>query len=192
MRIGIDLDEVTVGFMKHLLKFYHKKTGKLFKEKDFISYDLWETLGGTREEAIDLVEEFHNSEDFENIEPIENSFESIRKLVECNEIFIITARPSNWKEKTERWARKHLAEINPRIIYSGDFYEQGKTKAEICEELGINLMIEDNKSYALACAEKGIKVLLFDKPWNQMFEHENVIRVFSWDEAVKKIAQQFL
>jgi uncharacterized protein len=187
MRIGIDLDEVTVNFVDHLLEFYHKKTGKIFKKQDFFSFDFWEVLGGTREDMVDLIEEFHSSEDFEYIKPIENSPESIRKLVKNNEIFIITARPLSWKEKTEKWTKEYLSEINPIVIHSGEIYEDGKTKAEICEEMGIEILIEDNKKYALGCAERGIKVVLFDKPWNQDFSHENIIRVFSWDEAVRVI-----
>ena len=187
MKIGIDLDEVTVNFLEHLLNFYHKKTGKSFRVEDFSSYDLWETLGGTREESRDLIFEFYNSVDFEDVDPIENSLESIKKLLENNEIFIITARPLICKEKTERWMNKYLIEIHPKIIYSGDFDGSGKTKSEICEEIGIDVMIEDSKDYSLACAEKGIKVILFDKPWNQKFEHENVVRVFSWDEVIEEI-----
>lgn len=187
MKIGIDLDEVVVDFLEGLLDFYHRVVGKRFRREEFSSYDFWETWGGTREEAIEITDKFHQSEHFENIVPIEGAIDSIKRLSEKHEIFFITSRPGFWKEKTSNWLKKYFPKGNFKIIFSGDFHDQGRTKAEICEELEIPLMFEDNKHYALSCAERGIKVILFDKPWNKGFEHENLVRVHSWEEAVREV-----
>ncbi len=119
--------------------------------------------------------------------PVEDSVDTLKNILKDHEIIIITSRPISWKEKTEKWIGKHLSKINAKGIYSGDFHSQGKTKAEICEELKIVLMIEDNKNYALECAKRGIQVILFDKPWNVGINHENIKRINSWTEAIKII-----
>lgn len=187
MKIGIDLDEVTVDFLNNLLIFYNKKTGRSLSKKDFHSYNFWEVWGGTREEAIQIVEEFHSSDNFENISPIDSSIHSIADLAKKHEILIITSRPVVWKEKTKSWVKKHLTNISLEIIHSGDFHEQGKTKAAICKEKEINLIIEDNGKYALECAESGIPVILFDQPWNKKISHSLIKRVYDWPQALKEI-----
>ncbi len=188
MKIGIDLDEVTINFMDSLNKFYHKKTGKLYKKEHYKSYNWWELWGCTREEAIAVEHEFVTSKNYEEMEPIENAIESINKLVDKNELFIITSRPEKNKEKTLKWINKHLNRIKAEIIFSGDFHGGAKTKVEICKDLQIDIILEDNKDYALACAGAGIKVILFDKPWNQKVMHKNITRVKSWEEAIKDIS----
>ncbi len=54
--------------------------------------------------------------------------------------------------------------------------------------MGIKIMIEDNPEYALDCAKNGIKTFLLDKPWNKNYsQHENLIKVKSWEEIVKSL-----
>ncbi|MEK6892618.1 MAG: hypothetical protein AABX07_00260 [Nanoarchaeota archaeon] len=188
MKIGLDFDEVIVEFIEQILRFYHLKTGKKIEKKNFHSYDFWEVgIGATREEAIQIVDEFHDSALFDEIMPIEKAVQSVNYLLDKNEVFIITSRPISFKEKTERWIKKHLGK-SPIVVYSGDFHTgQGKTKLSICKELGIKLIVEDAGKYALECANGGLKVILFDKPWNQGVENKNIIRVNNWLEALKEI-----
>jgi uncharacterized HAD superfamily protein len=108
-------------------------------------------------------------------------------LVEKNEIVIITARPARWKEKTDAWVKKYL-KIPFKIFYSSDFHkESNKTKAQLCHELGVNVMIEDVEDCAIGCANLNIKVILFDRPWNKKVKHKNIIRVKNWKEAIQEI-----
>jgi len=190
MKIGLDLDEVTVEFLDSLLKFYNLKLGKNHNINEFETYKFWEIWGGTREEAIKIVDEFYYSPHFDSILPVENAVASINELLKNNEIIIITARPSFFREKTESWLKKHF-KLPFEIVFSEDFNNSASrgssSKAEICKSLNIRLMIEDNKDYALDCANSGIKVILFNKPWNQNLNHENIIRVNGWQEVLKAI-----
>jgi len=188
MKIGIDIDEVIAEQLDHIIKFYHKKTGKLIPKEKFTTYNWWEVWGITREEAIEIDHEFKRSNLFDEINPIRNAIESVKSLINDNEIFIITSRPILYKERTEKWINKHLKDIPLTIIHSGDFQgDKLKTKVEICKDLGVELMIEDHAKYALECGNVGIKVILFDNPWNRDLKHKNVIRVNDWIEALKEI-----
>ena len=144
--------------------------------------------GGTREKAIGIADESQSSGHFERISPVKNSIKSIKSLASKNRFFIITSRPENWKTKTEKWVKRHLGNIDCKIIYTNDFYNRhGKSKSEICIEKGIKLILEDHGKYSLDCAKKGVRVILFDKPWNKKARHRNIIRVYDWLEAVGKI-----
>lgn len=187
MRIGIDIDEVLASHMEKLNEFYHKKTGKKYKEKDYHTYNWWEVWNITKDQAIKIDNEFKKSNFFKEILPVEGSIHSLKLLNQNNEVFIITSRPNETKEITLDWFFEHF-NLKIPLIHSGDFWGSSKSKSEICQELGINVMIEDNPNYALDCAEKGIRVFLLDKPWNSAYpEHEKIIKVKNWEEVLEKL-----
>lgn len=188
MKIGIDIDEVIVEFVKGYLKVYEQIYGRNFSFEEIISYNFWEVLGISKEDAYKSVYQFYNTNEFENLDFIEGAKEAIKVLSEKNEILLITSRPLFTNEKTQIFFQKHFPNFSFEIIHSGGFHPQGKNKEDICKERGIKIMIEDHVDYALKCAEKGIKVFLLDKPWNQnMQEHEKIKRVKNWNEILEKL-----
>ena len=188
MKIGIDLDEVVVEFVKTFIDFYNRKYGKKINFRDIKSYNFWENgIGRDRDEAIRLVDEFYNSEKFESMPFVDGAFEGLKVLALRNKIYIITSRPERFKKKTDMFIKKYLSQIAPEVMYSGDFHSQGKTKAEILEEIGADCFIEDNMEYALTSSKKTRKVFLFDKPWNQRESDGKILRVKSWVEILKNL-----
>jgi len=188
MKIGIDIDEVLAEFVRGYLEKYKEKYGKEINFEDIFSYNLWEPLGISKQESIELADSYYDSPEFNNIDLVEGAFEIIKKLNKEHKLFFITSRPLKIKDKTNLFLNKYFSDINFELVFSNDFFgSQRKSKSEICRELGIGLLIEDNKSYSLDCAKKGIKVFLFDKPWNKNFEHENVERVYSWNEILERL-----
>jgi len=188
MKIGIDLDDVIVDYMGGFCKFYNYKHGTNFSISDFKSYHIWETIGGTRLQAISLVRKFYNSYLFDRLKLIRGAKEGVREIFNNHDSEIITARFGYFKIKTERCLKKNFKDIDLRVFYPG-FFNAAEKKLRICQERGIELMIEDNKDYALKIARGGIKVLLFDRPWNRDGEIKegNIIPVKNWNEILEKI-----
>ena len=56
-----------------------------------------------------------------------------------------------------------------------------------CHRYGIEFMIDDKPDVALYLAEKGIRVLLFDTEYNQGIMHDNIVRVYSWEDIYAEI-----
>ena len=185
MKIGIDIDEVITETNAEFTNFYNIRTGSSLAMCDFYTYTLSEVLKCTKEEARRIFDEFYNSAHFDNISPVEGSIGSIKKLLKEHEIYLITARPLSYKQKTERWFKTYLPEIKNSIIYPG----KAKTKAEVCKRLGIELIIEDNIKYSLECITAGLKVILPTKPWNRYLIDNDIIRVNSWIEILGHIKQ---
>jgi uncharacterized HAD superfamily protein len=188
MKIGIDLDDVIADFFESLLKFYHNKFGKLHKRDEFKEWKWWPVWGVSKEESTKIVNEFHETHKLEDIPLMEHALNSLNHLLKDNEIFIITSRPVRFKPKVESWIKHHLGDLKIEIIHSSDFHKgQGATKAEICREKGISIMIEDSPDTAEDCANKGIEVILFDNPWNREGKHNSITRVKNWLEALEVI-----
>jgi len=190
MKIGIDIDEVVAEFVKQYLKVHNAKEGTELSSEDVYTYDLWDPLEITRERAIEITNEIYDHEDLlENLSVVEGAIEAINKLNESHELFFITARHARVGEKTKRFFKKHFPENDFKIIHTGDFFkEQGKSKGEICQELGIEVLIEDNLEWATKYSKENIKIILLAKPWNKDFvEQENFLRIGSWGEILKEI-----
>ena len=193
MRIGIDLDEVIANTLTAVINFHNEKYGTDFKENNFSSYRFWETWGGTRDEAIRKVHEFYVTDHFANVRPVAGSIDAVDKLKENgHELFIITGRQENIIKETEKWIKKHFPEVFSGVHFANTYGLTGSKmkKGTICEQLGIEIMVEDDIIYASELAESGIKVFLFDRPWNK--DHavgDNIERVSSWEDVVNKISR---
>ena len=65
--------------------------------------------------------------------------------------------------------------------------EAAEEKLAYCRDCGAELMVDDRSDVALLLAENGIPVLLYDAPYNQDFEHPNVVRVYNWNDIYNAI-----
>jgi uncharacterized HAD superfamily protein len=182
MKIAIDVDEVLAEQLDSLVKFYEEETGQYVSKEEFFSYNWADVWKISLEEAIEWDRKFKESPYFENISVVEGAKEAIQKLKDEHEIYVVTSRPIEFKQKTVEWLWNHFGIDESRIFLSGDFHRtQGKTKEQICSDLGISVIIDDRGDFGLNYARVGMKVLMPDKPWNQEFEHENLIRCDGWE-----------
>jgi uncharacterized HAD superfamily protein len=187
MKIGIDLDEIVFEFVKPYLRFVEEKKGISKNFEEASSYDLWEFLEIEKEEAYLLVNEFFLSERGGKLKLVDGSFEAINSLSERHKIFFITSRSETTLEKTLNQLNNFF--LNFDLYFSGENDGKNKDKGELCKELGIGILIEDNGECSLKYAEEGIRVFLMDRPWNKNFEHENILRVFGWKDILEKIKE---
>ena len=187
LKIGIDIDGVIADYVKKFLEFYNKKTRSNFTSKDWVTYNFWDFIPMTKEEGKVLMDEFYSLEDFDEIPLIEGSKEAIDRLAKQNQIYIITARPLRWNEKTNNFFKRHFPGKQIELIHSRDKEDNTIYKREICESHGIRILVEDHGSIALQCAERGVLVFLLNLPYNKGVSHEKIVRVNNWNEIVEKI-----
>lgn len=187
-KIGIDIDEVVVEFMAGYLKFHNLHHNTNYKLEDITNYHLWKSgFHKTKGESVKDVTKFSDSVYFDSLVFVNGAKQGLSSLLESYKTYFITSRSDRLKEKTLSFFNSNFSKNGYKIVFSGEIYG-GKVKWEICKDLGISLLIEDNPDYALNCAKKGIKVFLFDKPWNKNYEkHENIVKVRDWDEIMEKL-----
>ena len=190
MKIGIDLDEVLADFLLAVIKYHNLTYGTKLKRSQFLSYGLWKTWGGTEDEATQKLCDFYETPFFKNIQPVPSARKAIFTLKQNNDLFIITSRKNDIAETTQKWINKYFPNIFTEIYFANNYFQGGdsKTKAQICDEIGIDILIEDSMEYALECVNSKRKIFLLDCPWNQYPELPQGIRRFlSWDEIVQAI-----
>jgi len=188
MKIGIDVDEVVCEFVKDYVNFLNKKTGKSISYEDVVDWDIAKIFQITREEERAENIEFIQQRKHINLKLVEGAGAAIIQLSKENQIFFITARPLIIKEDTEIYLKKAFPEVNFKIYHSDDHWpNKTKKKSEICTELRLDFMIDDNPDFLESCSRKGIKYILFNKPWNKHIAHENIKRVNDWKEVLASI-----
>jgi uncharacterized HAD superfamily protein len=189
MKIGIDIDEVLAKFIVAFAEYHNKQYETSLKESDFSSYNLEGVLGVTTEEKVKRLKEFYLTEEFKNLEPVPGSKERVLELKKNNELFIITSRHKEAYKVTKVWIEKHFPNTFSGMYFADYSAEDAITKNHFCEELGIDVFIDDCLTYATECGDKDTKVFLYDFFWNQTEElPDKVTRVKSWDEIVKSLS----
>jgi len=190
MKIGIDLDEVIADFLPALIEYHNTTYGTHLNREQFQSYKFWENWGGTREEAIQKVYDFHQTPYFKNIKPVMGVQETIDILKQNHELFVITSRQDKVAEATKEWIAQHFPNTFSGVYFANHYSQTGEpiTKNKICDSLGIDIMIEDSPEYALECFQPNRKIFLINCPWNKDTDlPEEVFRVNSWEEILNNI-----
>ncbi len=184
MRIGIDVDEVLCRTNDYFLYEFNKKHGTNFMRDQLSSYtyDCFDGFDGKY--VFDcLVEHLHKDSLYYDV------FDSSKRVLfqlkkDGHQLFVITSRWNDLREKTIKWIYNHFGEnfFEDILIYN-DGTDMKIDKSEIVVKLGVDILIEDAPKYAISTASKGVKVLLFNQPWNcNVLENEFIQRVFSWNE----------
>ena len=188
LKLGIDIDEVVVEFVKSFLNFFEEKMNKKVSYEEIISYSFEIPFGMNKKEIHDLIHEHSTEDNLLNLDLVEHSKESILDLTNDFDICFVTSRHLNNKIATIKFFEKHFPENNFKFFFAGDAWGGAKSKYEIAKELNLKYFVEDNFDYALSCANVGIKTFLLDKPWNQNSgKHENITRVKNWKEILEKL-----
>lgn len=92
---------------------------------------------------------------------------------------------AHYRRLFEKFLAKYQLPFKSIQYCSEEFSPRDKYIA--CSKLGVDIMIEDKPEVALYLAEQGIKVLLFDAPYNKEVRHQNITRVFNWDECYEQV-----
>ena len=187
MKIGIDIDNVLSNFNEVLLNDYleHDKTlnnsGIIHKDEYIRKMFDWD---------LSYEQDYYKN----NIEriaslftPIKDSSKYVNKLKEeGNEIYIISGRNngeySDPYNMTINWLKKYNIPFDKLILTNAYKHQE---KADVCKELGIDIMIDDSINVCSKCTENNIECILFETPYNNT--ENRFKKLGSWKDIYKYI-----
>lgn len=191
MKIGIDIDGVLTDEHRYIIDY-----GTNYFTKNNIQYKLHNDIYDSKE-IFEVTEEQYNEFWKENLLKYSEKIlirpfasEVINKLKKNNNrIYIITSRSfttyeNEYKEQMQLIVKQWLHKNN--IIYDDIIFSS--KKLEVCKELNIDLMIEDNPNN-IQSISKYIPVLCYDHPYNKKIVDNNIIRCYSWYDIYIKIEE---
>ena len=182
MKIGVDIDNTLSNFNDTLLKDYLENDKKI-NNSGIVNKNVY--IRKMFDWDSSYEEEYYKN----NIEriaqyfkPIKDSSKYVKKLKKLgHEIYIISGRDneeySNPYEMTINWLNKYKIPYDKIILTNGYEYQQ---KADVCKELGIDIMIDDSINVCTKCIASNIECILFETAFNKNETRFN--RLSSWEE----------
>ena len=164
MRIAIDFDDTIVKTSDKVKEYLDK-----YNMDEFISI-----------EAKFKFYKSHIDEITNELELFDDVVDVLNKLSINNELYLITARSNYYSDNLKDLTLKYIKDNNLpfKEIYF-ECFEIGK--AIKCEELKIDLFIDDYNINCLEVSKKGINTLLFKN------EYKDLKTVNSWQEILEYV-----
>lgn len=173
MIIGVDIDNVIADTEKELRRVLLETKGIRLNREDITNYSL-NDIGGIDPETLrELLAMFNEGDVFSGLEVIDGASETLELLMKAHRVELVTSRPEKLRLQTEAWLAR-----NNVPYHELKFASHSKVNGVPYE-----LFLEDQDNFARELAESGTFVLLFDAPWNRHVEHENIDRVYSWEDV---------
>jgi len=186
--IAIDIDDVLFPFNANLLDWHNLVHGSNLALGDYTSFRLEDIWGGTKAEATDKIGEFQRYPGSLEGGPLPGALEAIRQLKDRFALVVVTSRQVAITIETKIWLHQYFPDVFSGVYFANYHNEREPrlTKSELCQQLGIEMLVDDHLDYVTECAGQGMKAILFgDYPWNQADNlPEGVSRAGGWDEVV--------
>lgn len=197
-KIGVDIDDVLSRSAEGFAGFSNQHWGKKHQAEDYT--EDWAAFWNVSlEEALRRVEEVYASGLFGKFLHFEAALSALHQLAQKYELIVITSRQTTAKADTDEWVRQHFPNIFSAVHYAGiwdadadPYHLLKQTKAELCRDLGVHYLIDDQPKHCIAAAEGGIDALLFgDYGWNRSVTlPTGVTRVKDWRSVVDYFNEQ--
>lgn len=180
MKIGIDLDDVVIDHIPHLVKYYNKEFNDDLKADVVTTWQVVNHLpafNGCEKTFYEMWDRFYATEDFVNLPPIPDALKSIGELNKRHKIYFITARNPSLSSSTYDWMIRHNL-----IQYPIYFY---KNKGYLGKKLGLDIHIDDGTHNIESVVNEGITGLLYSQPWNQ---DSKFTKFKNWNDLIDEIS----
>ncbi len=173
--IAVDIDDVVANVIDSVRLWAVDKTGVEIDESEYRTKDdywnyynsIWARHGLAEKINFDMVLD-ELAEGQSHIVPIEGAHKALQVLKKHFDIVFITSRPVYQKDATRRWLDERIdAEIPVYFSHNPMASVDARSKGEICMDLGISYLIDDNVGNCQNAEDYGVTPLLFGSyGWN--------------------------
>lgn len=185
MKIGIDIDDTVAETNNRLIVEavkYDRECckGKGFKDKNaysFMDMFYWNVI-----ELDGFFNIVRKGTFFSELDPVEDAVTYVNQLrKDGHKIIFITRRQNNFKTKsrTKKWLKKNGFNFDKLIMGC-------EKKGRKCEELGIELLIDNDEKNISETENYKIKAILKGTPFN---ETKKYTRIEKWSDIYKHISK---
>ncbi len=178
MRIAIDIDSTLHQYWDVLSDKARERFGiELPYEEQY----RWGTTRLKPEQLACVIEATHGEEAILAARPYPGAVEAVNRWAAGGHFVHITSyRADHCQAATEQWL--HAIGLRFDELYCSD------DKISRCQEIGIDLLIDDSPVNLSAAIERGITVATITHPWNEeVVEEENVIAAADWATLAQRL-----
>lgn len=194
--IAIDLDDVLALNAQEFVNFSNRTWGTNLTIDDF-QEDFHKMWGISNDEINKRMHRYIAEEIAADYAHFEEAVPVLKKLSQRYDLVVVTSRRKKLLELTAKWVERYFPGIFKDVHHSGFFDDlhdgsYHMTKAQICQDIGADYLIDDQLKHCIAVAEAGIQALLFGEySWNRATElPERVTRVHNWKDVERSFDGQ--
>ena len=162
--MGVDCDEPLADFNAHLQPWHNRTYGTNIRVEDVYTFKLWEVWDCPKEESIRRILRFYKSPAFNRITPTPGSVDGVAKIAQPNDLVVVTSRVAAAIPKTKPFIDEHYPGKFQDIYFSSNYALPGKkaqSKADVCADLGLDVIIEDCLEYSFDIIKKNFVNLFY-------------------------------
>ena len=197
--VAIDIDDVVAATSEAVRVWANHKLGATLTSEDYFITDggywnyyeeVWKRHG--LEGRLSL-EGFLKSTDRDqsHVSVVQDAQRVIAHLKKNYTVIFITARRPINKESTRRWLDEHIDAVIPLYLSMNPFSnEAAQSKRQICAELGVDLLIDDNVDNCESAEQHGVNSIVFGNyGWN-VNAPASATRCLTWRDVEAYLGEQ--
>ena len=169
MKIGIDMDDTICSTKESIIKYQNI----FIKDKNISLEELWNNNTYKDEFLNKYLSDIYN-----NALIKENCVYVLNKLSKDNELYIITARTTNYIDDIIKLTKDYLTNNNIKVK---DIFINSKDKVDTCIKNNIDLMIDDSYYNYQSLTNNNINTILFDELDSYKYINN---RINNWNELI--------
>ena len=200
MKLGFDIDGIVADLPRMMVEYINKKFGLNHDVTVFKNHDVSQNKYTDDEELNDeiytalLENVVLNNDVIEDVKPYKDAVAAIRKLNKHHSIHYITVRPSDQKEVTVSWLRKHNIPFTSVHVIGKNGAGGGLVgKGATGRYLNLDFYLDDSPWHLDDMYRyknrwrKGVG--LFTRPWNvnEPLDTSKFIRFDNWNEVIRHL-----
>lgn len=191
--IAVDIDDVLANSTETVRLIVNEQTGANLSRGDYMStgqyqgyYEkVWADHGlSDRFCYADLEKEL--VADQSSVPFFPGADLALRKLSKDYDIVFVTARNASWEDATRRWFEQHFFDHDINLHFTGHYRASDyKPKGQLCRQLGVSLLIDDNPAHCRSVIEEGMDAILFGQYGWHYDIPEQAVRCRDWPTVLR-------
>lgn len=187
MKFGFDIDDTLINLREHAFHIYNEKLGQQVALDNFhalYKVEIHELFGMSDEAGSKMWNDTLEQIYYTNCPAYPDAVETLNKLKEQgHEIYYITARPAEHRERTMRWLEEQGFPVDETQFYCG---MKDQAKVNIIRDLQLDYYFDDKPDVLNTLTEDTLQVFVKTQVYNQ---HLTIPRLTNWSE-LKQIIEK--
>ncbi len=190
-KIAVDIDDVIADSTESLRVVTNERTGSnLLTEHFRIPGDywgyyerVWQIHGLDKQISFKKLDN-EMIDDQSHVPLLPGASFALMELSKKFEVYLLTSRDSAWETATRKWLDDNGFENFNQLHFTNNF-KGLKTKGEICSQLGISWLVDDNPEHCQSAVKNGVQALLFGEYGWHHKSTDGLKRCKSWPEVLE-------
>jgi FMN phosphatase YigB (HAD superfamily) len=178
MRMGIDFDDTCAETTESLLAFHNYiLNNKKVTREDITSVCLptVQKLEIDYKMRWNIVKPFFENEKVQlSVPAVPGAKEKLQQRKnQWHTLYVITGRVPEWQHTTQERIEKNLPNMFSDILFASHFTKKSKNKIDICNDLDIQVLVDDSAYNFAGIETTSIQPILLHKPRSEYETYKN-------------------